>query len=184
MADSPDHRGSSDFVGLLDAAEVLGGFAWTERCLFQFVGSWSASCSSPEMAIVLADHARRHAWHSQLWFDRLPELSVVDAESLVASPSEGVTQVFRTMDESGDDLTRLVGVYRVMCPHLLSTYDAEIARFGDVAAPSVRRWATFIRGDLIEQWLWGESRIRSLAVDEATVDLAIEGQRSFERHLV
>ncbi len=172
------------FVGLLEAAELMGGFSWLEREMFGVLGAWSATEGDPTDAVMLADHARRSIWHSQLWFDRIPELSNVDAESLVRVPSIAVADLMADLGGLTGTVERLVGGYRVMCTHLLSTYDAFGESIDSVSAPSVHRWLAFITSDLVEQWKWGERRLRELLDSPESVTSALDIQRELELRLL
>lgn len=172
------------FIGILESAELIGGFAWTEQALFEVIGGWSVDETDPVTAIVFADHARRHSWHSELLLERLPELANVDVEALVRPPSGHHHQIMDVLRHSGGTLDRLVGGYRVMCARLLTDYDTLVADLDLVSAPSVHRWLGFIRADLVEQWRWGEGRIREMIRTVANLDSALAGQLELERLLL
>lgn len=181
--ETPERR-EHDFVGLLESAERMGGFAWFERELFGLLGSWSTSEPLAADALVFADHARRCMWHSQLWFERLPELAVVDAASLVTAPGAGLQALLDELEAATDTALRLVGAYRVLIAHLLSSYADFADSIDPLAAPSVQRWLGFINSDLSEQWRWGERRLRALLRTPEAVARAFGFQQRLELHLL
>lgn len=81
-----DERGARR---LHDAAARHGAFAWTERRLFALSGAWAAAPGPADDArCALFEWSAQHAWHAELWTDRLPVLAGVDRDSLVRPPSE------------------------------------------------------------------------------------------------
>lgn len=66
-----------------DAAVRLGAYRWAEQRLFELTGAWSAAPGLVDVARVhLFQASTQHAWHAQLWADRLPVLAGVDPEGL------------------------------------------------------------------------------------------------------
>ena len=103
----------------------------------RYSGSWVASEPVPEAQLLFDVYSQQHAWHAELFADRLPALDSVDAESLVVAPSAEVDRMFAVLagvvpdddpdssdadarrgegDEvhAGGTLPRLVGIGRVV----------------------------------------------------------------------
>ena len=69
-------------LDLLAAAEMIGGYRWLEHRLFEITGAWSAQAHDPAVRLHLFEASHQHAWHAQLWADRLPLLDQLDPEAL------------------------------------------------------------------------------------------------------
>jgi hypothetical protein len=68
-------------LALFDAAARHGAFHWTERRLYELTGAWAVAPAVPaEIRLHLFETSGQHAWHAQLWWDRLPVLAGVDRE--------------------------------------------------------------------------------------------------------
>src|SRR3546814_13608780 len=73
---------------------------------------------------MLGPHCDQHAWHADLWRLRLPELKEPN-EHRAEPPNEAFVSFMDelTSPEDGEQtIEKLVGIYRVLVPHLLATY--------------------------------------------------------------
>ena len=174
------------FVGLHDRARQLGHWVWLERSVFQILGSWSVSSTQPGVAVLFGEMSRRHGWHAEVFYGRLPELSSVDAEALVVSPGQGTEALLAAIaacDEDpgpGNDVLRLVGAYRALLPLLVAGYRAAAATVSTVAEPSLGRWLEIIVGDDVDEWVRGEDLLRSMLLDADSIDRALHHQLQLE----
>ena len=71
-------------------ARLVGSYQWVERRLFEVLGSWVASEPVPEAQVLFDVYSQQHAWHAELFADRLPALDSVDPATLVLPPSPEV----------------------------------------------------------------------------------------------
>lgn len=104
------------------------------------LGGWIAL--TPELPVKLL--FGRHVWdcaqHADLWGRRLPELRAPAQQS--EPPNERFVRFMDLLDgrEGRDDsLERIVGVYRVLKPHLLATYGQHAAAANPIYEPPTRR---------------------------------------------
>ena len=190
-------------VDLMTGAQWLGHSAWSERRLFQILGSWAAGAADPDVAVVLAVQCRHHGWYSEIWRQRMPvvrgfvadEVTVprsaafaaaMTAVALEPDPVEatGTVETAGTAgasdpgESSGLDddamVDRLVGLYRVMVPHLLAGYESHRASLGEVADGPLLRWSGIVLDDARADLATGEALLARLVVDE---DRAARRQR-------
>jgi hypothetical protein len=125
-------------------AELVGAYRWVELALYRALGEWSVSIPLPEAQLVLAEQSARHAWHAELWADRLPVLDGVDPDALTAPPGPAAP-VLAALVGAEDAalpgvLPRLAGLYRVVLPRLVVTYRDHLARTVPATdAPTARR---------------------------------------------
>ncbi len=163
-------------LSLEAAARLVGSYRWVERRLFEVLGSWVASEPVPEAQLLFDVYSQQHAWHAELFSDRLPALDSVDAESLVVAPSAEVDRMFAVLagvvpdddpDSSdaddtprggrlevhaGGTLPRLVGIGRVVLARLVTGYALHLRRVSAVADAPVTRCLRLVLRDETEEW--------------------------------
>jgi hypothetical protein len=154
-------------------ARLVGSYLWVERRLFEVLGSWVASEAVPEAQVLFDVYSQQHAWHVELFADRLPALDSVDPDTFVVSPNSDVDRLFAVMagvlpdtaaaatpiarDEdlslpSGGTLPRLVGSGRVVLPRLVTGYALHLRRVSPVADAPMTRCLRLVLRDETEQW--------------------------------
>lgn len=189
-----------EWSGLLETSGRFGSYSWIESRMFQILGAWAgggtveagssagvpagaSSVAGDAVALMFDDHARRHAWHSRVWFERLPELSNVDAEGLVRTPSE---QFARMMDEAAalDDPLEQLTVADVLVTHLVVTYRHELTRLDDIGDATSRHWLGFVLQNLTEELLQVDSMASDLVRSEADVDASAVVRSAFAKKLL
>jgi hypothetical protein len=134
-----DHPLAGDFSVEASARRVRH-YRYAEERLMRMLGGWIAL--SPELPVKLL--FGRHVWdcaqHADLWGRRLPELRAPAQQS--EPPNDrfvGFVDLLEGREASRDSLERVVGVYRVLKPHLLFTYEAHLAAANPVYEPPTRR---------------------------------------------
>ena len=177
-------RATASFTDLHTRARRVGQWAWLEQRVFELFGAWAGSTEEPDAAVLLGEMSRRHGWHAELFFDRLPELASVDAAALVAAPGPATEALFVGLAAPGEPATlcRLVGAYRVVLPMLVAEYRAASESLSPVAEPSLRRWLEIVLRDDLEEWSRGQELLLAMLVDDDTVRAA--GERQLELELL
>ncbi|HUF93911.1 MAG TPA: hypothetical protein VMR23_16165 [Candidatus Limnocylindria bacterium] len=111
--------------------------------MMRMLGGWIAL--TPELAAKLL--FGRHVWdcaqHADAWGRRLPELRSPAQQSEPAN--SGVVRLMdrlESADAPGQTAERLVGVYRVLKPHLVTVYARHLAATNPVYEPPTRRILT------------------------------------------
>lgn len=134
-----DHPLAGDF-SVETSARRVRQYRYAEERLMRMLGGWIAL--SPELPVKLV--FGRHVWdcaqHADLWGRRLPELRAPAQQS--EPPNDGFVgfvDLLEGREASGDSIERVVGVYRVLKPHLLATYEAHLAAANPVYEPPTRR---------------------------------------------
>lgn len=157
-------------------ARLVGSYQWVERRLFEVLGSWVASESVPEAQLLFDVYSQQHAWHAELFADRLPALDTVDPAALVLPPSAEVDRMLGVLAgvvpvgeapgaggsligtgtggdaPSGGTLPRLVGIGRVVLARLVTGYTLHLRRVSPVADAPLARCLTLVLRDETEQW--------------------------------
>jgi hypothetical protein len=155
---------------LVESARLLGSYRWAELRLFEVLGSWVANETEPEARLFFDVQSRHHAWHAELWGERLPDVdSVVEPDLLTVAPDEGTDELMSSLggvpgseEGSGGTLVRLVGLARVVLPRLVCGYGYHLNRTVPVSdAPVIRALRLALRDD-VEDWQAVELMVQSL----------------------
>jgi len=122
------------------SAKRIRHYRFVEERMMRTMGGWIALTPELSAKLVLGRHVWDCAQHADLWGKRLPELrapaqrSEPSGEALVRFMAELASpEAFQQTAE------RLVGVYRVLKPCLLATYEHHLARANPVYEPPTRR---------------------------------------------
>jgi hypothetical protein len=169
---------------LQESARIIGHYRWVEVRLFEILGAWVPDVPELEAKLIVAAQAPHHAWHSQLWFERLPELAGMDREELTVAANDHVVAVMDCLQGSDRTIEKLAGVYRVVLPRMIAAYSGHLARASAVTdAPTIRALHLVLR-DEIDDWKHGEALIQSLLLDDLGVQRAAQHQARLEAIMV
>ncbi len=191
--DDSDIAGSSlaPSRSLLEMADLLGGRVWLERRLFEALGRWATDAAADESggaaALHLAGASRRHGWHAQVWFDRMPELSGFDVEARVVPSDPGLVELFDLLDGSDPasaTVVRLDAYGRVLLPRMIVAYRATLGRLGAAADASVARWSRLVLVDDLETWEQAESVLERVVRTEEQLDALAASRRRVDSILL
>jgi hypothetical protein len=168
---------------LLETAELVGAYRWLEHRLFELTGGWALEPSTPAVQVHLSEVSLQHAWHAELWEDRLPVLASVDPAALTRPPP-GAEAALAVLEAAPDAVTRLGGLYRALLPRLLAAYDRHAATAAPVADGPVVRALTLVRRDEIDQRRAGEALLEGLWAGTDDLDRALDTARRLESALL
>ena len=170
-----------------ETARRVGHYKWIEMRLFEALGGWVATVPELDVKMRLGTHCYKHAWHSELWHKRLPELREMNPDRLTVPPNDAMVEFAEAMTSAeGDDKTleKLVGVYRVLIPHKIAAYTYHLNNTSTITdAPTIRSLKLALN-DEFEDWRDGEMLIQSLIENEADVRRAADHQVRLESILV
>ena len=170
-------------VGIEETARLAGLYRWCELQLFQVTGRRTVTLAEPAVKRVMGAHASLHAWHAELWADRLPELRETGPDRLTRPVDDALARFAEAVaapDGPGSTIDTLVGVYRVFVPRLATAYRSHLAAVdGQTDAPTARTLTLVLR-DLDEQWHEGEQLVQSLLSTPAEVGRGASRQAELE----
>lgn len=171
------------WVPLLARAERIGQLVWVERQLFERYGAWAGATGLDPVDVAYGELSRRHGWHAQVLFERLPELSVLDPESLVAAPGPATSALFEhlaSLDDASAEQRWWV-THRVVLPLVVTVLRAERTSVDPTAEPALDRWLRIVLADDVEELLGGDAMARRLVPADADPRELLEAQLHAER---
>ncbi len=159
-------------------ATLIGEYRWIENALYGVLGRWVTDVAIPAVQVHLDGQSLRHAWHAELWAERLPVLAGIDGDRLTApgapaaavlallegeapSWSDGLAEVDRS-DGPPPVLARLAALYRVVLPRLVTSYHLHLEAANAVSEAPVARALRLILNDEVDDWLAGERLVERL----------------------
>jgi len=155
---------------------------------------WAATMAAPKIKIALADHGYQCSLHADALGRRLPELRVQENIDMSIPPTLRVADVRRPandqfarfvheLQDEEDELLRLVGLYRILKPHLAVYYRHHAAVTDQVCDSPTVRMLKFILIDEEEQIRWGQAIYEELADTTVKRRQALEWQMHLEEIL-
>ncbi len=182
-----DRRELPGLFSVDESARRVGNYKWTESRLFEALGGWIATLPELDVKITFGRHCYQHAWHSELWHKRLPELREMNPQRLTQPPNDAYVEFMSAVTEpEAPEFTieKLVGVYRVLLPHLIGTYTFHKAATSKITdAPTIRS-LKFILGDDQVQLTEGEMLLESLIDTPDKVERATTRQSELQKLLL
>lgn len=138
------------FLTLEHAATVAGHARWLETRLFEVVGKWAEVEPDPGVKAMLASQSLHHAWHAEVWRDRLPRVPHLDAEALTVPAGPRVVALVDGLAATtgrGQTVERLVALARVVLPGLLRAYGERLVSAHPLADAPTVRWLRHVVAD-------------------------------------
>ncbi len=179
-----DRRELPGAFSVEETARRVGHYKWIEMKLFEAMGGWVATVPELDVKLRLGTHCYHHAWHSELWHKRLPELREMNPERMTVPPNDELVAFLEAMTEpEAQELTieKLVGVYRVLIPRLVAAYTYHLNNTSTITdAPTIRS-LNFCLQDDMEEWREGEMLIQSLIETAGEVERAATHQARLEK---
>jgi hypothetical protein len=164
-----------------------GACAWIERRLFEVVGGWVPTEAVPEAQVMFDVYSQQHAWHADLFSERVPALDSVDPTTLIVAPGAEVDQMFSSLaggagvQAAGGTLLRLVGLGRVVLPRLVVGHAVALRRASAVSEAPLRRCLRLVLRDETEQWQAVEALIETLLRRPHDVAVVTAHQQQLEQ---
>ena len=166
---------------LQEAAALAGAYRWAEDRLFRLTGGWASDPAPPAVRVHLDEVSGHHAWHAQLWADRLPVLDWFDQDAATGPLGDAAGPVLDALAALPvEPVARLAGLYRVVVPRLLVGYDRHLGLAAPGTDGPVIRALQLVRRDHVESWRSGEALLQGLVAGPETASTAAAAQRDLE----
>jgi len=168
---------------LEESARRLGACRWVELRMFELMGRWVTTIPELDAKLVVGTQCSHHAWHAELWLERIPVTAEWTADGLTRPASGAVADLLDAVAGPVDpDLTieKLVGVYRVVIPRTIAAYSFHLNHTSTVADVPVIRALKLCLRDELEDWREGEALLQSLIGSESEARRAASRQADLE----
>jgi hypothetical protein len=162
-----------------ETAKRVGHYKWVEMKIFEMMGGWVATVPELDIKLRLGTHCYHHAFHSELWHKRLPELREMSPEKVTVAPNpefEAFIEALTEPEAADQTIEKMVGLYRVLLPHLIAAYTYHVNNTSTITDSPTIRSLNFCLQDDMEEWREGEMIIQSLLETDADVDRAAAHQ--------
>lgn len=162
-----------------ETARRVGNYKWIEMRIFELMGGWVATVPELDIKLRLGTHCYHHAFHSELWHKRLPELREMNPDRLTLPPNpemEAFVQALGTPEAPNETIEKMVGLYRVLLPNLIAAYTYHLNNTSTITDSPTIRSLNFCLQDDMEEWREGEMIIQSLLTSEDDVARAAAQQ--------
>ncbi len=123
---------STGTLGIVDLVDVCRDMRSRNQALFEQIGEWVADESDPALQRWFAVGSHRHAWHADLWDERLPKI-----------PMEGGRDSVLITTGRAD-------AYRQHLEQMVADLDELSPRIDATLDPSTARVVTLVRADLVD----------------------------------
>ncbi|MGH9016141.1 MAG: hypothetical protein ACRDY1_00190 [Acidimicrobiales bacterium] len=193
VAELPDTASADGRIPVLvpgstldEQARIVGNYRWIELRLFEILGAWVSSEAVDEARLLFDVYSAQHAWHAELWADRLPVLDEVDPATLTVPPSAEVERLLVLLSgdtQAGGTLLRLVGLARVVIPRLIAGYGVHLRHARPAADGPVVRSLRLVVRDEIESWQVLESLVQTLVHRPHDIAVVTAHQQAMEEVL-
>ena len=130
----------SGFASVEDSAQLIRNYRYGVERMMRILGGWIALTPELSAKLLIGRHVWDNAQHADLLGRRLPELR---APAHASEPASAAFVAFMDAVEEPErphqTVERVVGLYRVLKPHLLASYQGHLAHANEVYEPPTRR---------------------------------------------
>jgi uncharacterized ferritin-like protein (DUF455 family) len=143
--------------------QLLGKYRYAEIQAMELMGSWAYTMIQPDIKIAFGRHMYQDAVHADLIGKRIPELKGRSKQYQYIAPSDEYVKVVETIWKAGDELRRMIGLYRVLKPVVI---EALRQHLGNIELPADEPTAYILRHIADEEEdhvAWAETVIPRLA---------------------
>lgn len=145
------------------SARLMRNYRYAVERAMRALGGWMALTPELSAKLLMGRHVWDLAQHADAFGKRLPELR---AQTQVSEPANQAFVAFMNAVEEPEGprqtVERLVGVYRVLKPHLLAVYLDHLERANPVYEPPTRRLLAGCIDDERKHLAAGETILRHL----------------------
>jgi Protein of unknown function (DUF455) len=177
-----DRRDFGGRFSVIENSERLASYRYLEEQLMEMIGGWSQTTPQLALKAAFGYHVYDHAQAANLLGERLRQLRSGGARG--RPYSEGLAKLCEYVWNLDDVVGRLVAVYRVLEPHLVSTYVYHADATDPLTdAPTVRLLRQLAGMDQ-SHIAWGQAILDSLTQSRTDRERAFSLQADVEGQLV
>src|SRR5262245_1342543 len=180
-----DRRTMEGVYSVEQTAQMIRHYRYAEEHIMRVMAAWIAL--TPELVVKL--EFGRQVWdsaqHADILGKRLPELR---SRAQVSEPPNEAFVTFMHMlanrEQPEETIERLVGIFRVLKPHLLSVYAQHLSACNPVYEPPTIRILERLMHETQEHILKGQILLEDIASTVPTRERAVLWQLELEKQLV
>lgn len=135
-----DRRTMDGVYSVRQSATYITNYRYAEERMMRMMAGWIALTPQIPVKLEMARQVYEDALHADALGKRLPELR---AQAQVSKPpNEAFVKFMNAIEDKeewDDTIERLVGIFRVLKPHLVSHYSAHVAATNPVYEPPTTR---------------------------------------------
>jgi 1,2-phenylacetyl-CoA epoxidase catalytic subunit len=120
-------------------AIYVSNYRYAEERMMRMMAGWIALTPEINIKLEMARQVYEDALHADALGKRLPELRAQIASKPANDQFVTFMNAIEDKEEWTDTIERLVGIYRVLKPHLVSHYSAHVAATNPVYEPPTTR---------------------------------------------
>ena len=135
-----DRRTLDGVYSVKQSARYIMNYRYAEERMMRMMAGWIALTPEVQVKLEIARQVYEDALHADALGKRLAELR---SQAQVSKPANelfvALMNEIEDKEEWEDTIERLVGIYRVLKPHLVSHYSAHVAAANPVYEPPTLR---------------------------------------------
>jgi hypothetical protein len=127
---------------ITDIARLAGSYKWCELQIAAALGTWSDVIPESSASALCGSHAHVHAWHAELWNDRIPTLWDADNTQLMQPPrtdAETAIQRLGNQEMLATTAQKLDAMYCDVLPILRDMYTTHVKSIESRVDPPTAR---------------------------------------------
>ncbi len=135
-----DRRTMDGVYSVRQSARYIMNYRYAEERMMRMMAGWIALTPELQVKLEMARQVYEDALHTDALGKRLGELR--SPAQVSKPPNEAFVTFMNTIEDKEeweDTIERLVGIYRVLKPHLIAHYSAHIAAANPVYEPPTLR---------------------------------------------
>jgi uncharacterized ferritin-like protein (DUF455 family) len=177
-----DRRDFGGRFSVKENSQRLANYRYLEIQLMEMVGGWSHTTPQLAFKATFGYHVYDHARAADLLGERLEQLR--SGREREEPATDELAQLCERVWSLKDTIARLVAVYRVLEPHLVSTYVYHADATDPMTDTPTVRLLHQLAGQAQSHVAWGQAVLDSLTASSADRRRAIEVQADVEARLV
>src|ERR1700688_5219584 len=134
-----DRRTLEGVYSVRQSAGFIMNYRYAEERMMRMMAGWIALTPQIEVKLEMARQVYEDALHTDALGKRLPELRAQIASKPPNAEFVTFMNAIEDKEEGEDTIERLVGIYRVLKPHLISHYSAHVAATNPLYDPPTLR---------------------------------------------
>ena len=134
-----DRRTMDGVYSVRQGAIYVSNYRYAEERMMRMMAGWIALTPEINIKLEMARQVYEDALHADALGKRLPELRAQIASKPANDQFVTFMNAIEDKEEWTDTIERLVGIYRVLKPHLVSHYSAHVAATNPVYEPPTTR---------------------------------------------